>query len=166
MTKAKPAIGLIVLLVVVAGIVVWRTGGGGPDLHGPAAMVKAATVLEEEEGCPGEMDLQTSRIPVGPHGPPGTFFQTFGELPETGALASCSERIGGYIGWFRFAGAKAMDGALSRHPELTDDRQTCTHGRELLTASWVDSGTFDAEYCRRLGFAVVSSANEQSRAAG
>jgi hypothetical protein len=158
MTKTRLATGLAVLLVIAAGIVVWRTSIGGPDLHGPWAIVRAATELEHEEGCRGEMDLQTSRIPVGPHGPPGTFFQTFGELPESGALASCSESIGGYIGWFRFASAKAMDGALSRNPEMTADRQTCTRGRELLTASWVDVGTFDAEYCRRLGFAVLSSA--------
>jgi hypothetical protein len=159
MTKAKLVIGVIVILVVAAGIVVWRTSIGGPDLHGPSAMVRAATWLEEEEGCPGEMDLRTSRIPVGPHGPPGTFFETFGELPESGALASCSERIGGYIGWFRFASAEAMDGALDRHPEITEFRQTCTHGRELLTASWVDSRTFDSEYCRRIGFAVFPSAH-------
>jgi hypothetical protein len=100
----------------------------------------------------------TTLIPVGPHGPPGTFFQTFGELPESGALASCSERIGGYVGWFRFASAEAMDGALDRHPEMTELRQTCTHGRELLTASWVDSRTFDSEYCSRIGFAVFSPA--------
>ncbi|HEY0278126.1 MAG TPA: hypothetical protein VGC32_07645 [Solirubrobacterales bacterium] len=158
MTKAKLVIGVIVVLVVAAGIVVWRTSVGGPDFHGPSAMVQAATTLEEEEGCPGEMDLRTSRIPVGPHGPPGTFFETFGELPEAGALASCSERIGGYIGWFRFASAKAMDGAFSRNPEMTGDRQTCTRGRELLTALWVDIGTFDSEYCRPVGFAVLSPA--------
>jgi hypothetical protein len=157
MTKMRLAIGVTVFLAIAAGIVVWRTSRGGSDLHGPSAMVQAATWLEEEEGCPGEMDLRASRIPVGPHGPPGTFFETFGELPESGALASCSERIGGYIGWFRFASAEAMDGALNRHPEMTELRQTCTHGRELLTASWVDSRTFDSEYCRRIGFAVFSS---------
>jgi hypothetical protein len=158
MIKVKFAIGMIVVLVVAAGIVVWRTSQGGPDLHGPSAMVQAATWLGEEEGCSGEMKLQTSRIPVGPHGPPGTFFQTFGESPEAGALAACPEAIGGYIGWFRFTSAKAMDGALDRHPEMTELRQTCTHGRELLTASWVDSRTFDSEYCGRVGFAVFSSA--------
>ncbi|HJZ35959.1 MAG TPA: hypothetical protein VJ204_06765 [Solirubrobacterales bacterium] len=157
MTKVKLAISVILVLVVAVGIVVWRTSRGGHDFHGPSAIVQAATLLEEEEGCPGEMDLQMSRIPVGPHGPPGTFFQTFGELPESGALASCSERIGGYIGWFRFASAKAMDGALDRHPDMTERRQACTHGRELLTASWVDRRTFDSEYCHQVGFAVFSS---------
>jgi hypothetical protein len=156
-SKWKLAIGSAVLLVVVAGIVVWRTSGGS-DLHGPAAMVRAATLLEEEEGCAGEMKLEASRIPVGPHGPPGTFFEIFGGLPEAGALAACAERIGGYVGWFRFAGAKALDGALRRHPELTERRQTCTRGRELLTESWVGPRTFDADYCRPLGFAVVPSA--------
>jgi hypothetical protein len=157
MTKVKLVISVILVLAVAVGAVVWRTSRGGHDFHGPSAMVQAATWLEEEEGCRGEMDLQTSRIPVGPQGPPGTFFQTFGELPESGALASCSERIGGYIGWFRFASTEAMDGALDRHPEMTELRQTCTHGRELLTTSWIDSRTFDSEYCHRIGFAVFSS---------
>jgi hypothetical protein len=157
MTKVKLAISVIVVLVVAVGTVVWLSSRGGNDFHGPSAMVQAATWLEDEEGCPDEMELETSRIPVGPHGPPGTFFQVFGELPEAGALASCSERIGAYIGWFRFADAKAMAGALDRHPEMTADGETCTHGRELLTASWVDGKTFDSEYCRRIGFAVFSS---------
>jgi hypothetical protein len=155
MTKVKLAVSVIAVLVVAVGAVVWLSSRGGPDLHGPSAMVQAATRLEEEEGCPNEMKLEASRIPVGPHGPPGTFFQIFGELPEAGALASCSERIGAYVGWFRFADPKAMDGALSRHPEMTADGQTCTHGRELLTESWVGRKTFDAEYCRQLGFAVL-----------
>jgi hypothetical protein len=157
MTKVKLAISIIVALLVAVGIVAWRTNQGGHDFHGPSAMVQAAAWLEDEEGCSGEMDLQTSRIPVGPLGPLGTFFETFGELPEASALASCSERIGGYIGWFRFASAEAMNGALDRHPEMTERRQTCTHGRELLTASWVDSRTFDSEYCRQIGFAVFPS---------
>ena len=39
------------------------------------------------------------------------------------------------------------------------DGQTCTHGRELLTESWVGRKTFDADYCHRLGFAVLPSAH-------
>ena len=42
MTRTRLAIGLTVVLVIVAGIVVWRTSRGGDDFHGPSAMVQAA----------------------------------------------------------------------------------------------------------------------------
>ncbi|HEX4306875.1 MAG TPA: hypothetical protein VHZ54_12625 [Solirubrobacterales bacterium] len=155
MTKTRWLIsGSIAVIVIAAVAAVWVTKSDGSNLHGPQAMVKAAGWLSEEEGCPGEIELQTSRIPVGPDGPPGTFFETFGGVPEDGALASCGERIGAYIGWFRFADVKAMEGALGRHPEITEDQPTCTHGPELLLESWLGHEAFVAGYCRRLGFAV------------
>lgn len=158
MTKTRWLIsGSIAVVVMSAVVVVWATRNDGSNLHGPPAMMQAAEWLSEQEGCPGEIELQTSRIPVGPHGPPGTFFETFGDAPEAGALASCVERIGAYIGWFRFADFKAMEGALRGHAEITAHQPVCTHGRELLLESWVGRKAFVTGYCRRLGFAVHQS---------
>lgn len=156
MTKSRRLISgsLAAIAMVTVAVVVWVTESRGSNLHGPQAMVRAAGWLSEEEGCPGEMELQASQIPVGPGGPPGTFFEMFGDAPEAGALASCRERIGAYIGWFRFADVKAMEGSLRRHPEITADEPTCTHGAELLVDSWVGREAFVTGYCHRLGFAV------------
>jgi hypothetical protein len=110
--------------------------------------------LSGEGECPEGVDLEVSRIPVGPHGPPGTFFQKFGELPEAGALAACTGTLGGLIGWFRFPSVGAMDGALRRHPEITEHEPTCARGRELLIDSLLGYDKFFPEFCRQLDFEV------------
>jgi hypothetical protein len=108
----------------------------------------------DAEGECEELGIEASPIPVGPHGPPGTLFQMFGELPEVGALASCGG-LNGFVGWFRFSSARAMHAALSRHPELTEHEITCTHGTELLIDSLFGYPYSRVPgYCRKLGFLV------------
>jgi hypothetical protein len=156
MIRRRSAIGATIaaaIAAVVAAFIVWEANSG-LDLHGPAALVKVAGWLGEEGECFDGVELESSRIPVGPHGPPGTFFQTFGELPEAGALASCRETVDGFIGWFRFASAKDMLGALRRHPEITEHEMTCIDGRELLIDSLLSYDKFVSEDCRNLGFRV------------
>jgi hypothetical protein len=137
----------------IAALVLWLVLAGGSDRpDGPEAISKVAGWLGEAGECPEGVELQASRIPVGPHGPPGTFFQLFGELPEAGALASCTDTAGGFIGWFRFPTTDDMDYALRRHPEIAGHEPTCTRGRELLIDSLLGEDGFFPEFCRRLGF--------------
>jgi hypothetical protein len=69
-------------------------------------------------------------------------------------LADCGG-LNGFVGWFRFKSAQAMDGALRRHPELTEHEITCTRGSELVIDSLFGYpyGRVPG-YCRRLGFSV------------
>jgi hypothetical protein len=141
--------------VVIAAFVLWQVlRDGGDSSHAPEAISKMAGWLGEESECPEGVDLEASRIPVGPHGPPGTFFQIFGELPEVGALTACTGTASGFIGWFRFPSASAMEGALRRHPEMTKHEPTCTRGPELLIDSLLGYDKFFPEFCCRLGFEV------------
>jgi hypothetical protein len=141
--------------VVVAAAVVWLVSSGGDDpTEGkPAAIAQVGRWMEGSEECE-EFAIEASPIPVGPHGPPGTFFQLFGETPEAGALTGCGG-LNGFVGWFRFPDAKTMDAALARHPERTADEITCTRGSEMLIDSlFGHPAKLVPEYCRRLGFAV------------
>jgi hypothetical protein len=146
------ALGACALIV---AVVLWLTlhrGSDRPD--GPEAISKVAGWLEGESECPEGIEFEVSRIPVGPHGPPGTFFQRFGELPEVGGLTSCTGTASGFVGWFRFPSARAMQGALRRHPEITEHELTCTRGSELLVDSFLGYDKFVPEWCRDLDFAV------------
>jgi hypothetical protein len=87
---------LLLGALVIVAVVLWLTlhgGSDGPD--GPETISKVAGWLSGEGECPEGVDLEASRIPVGPHGPPGTLFREFGELPEAGALAACTGTLGG-----------------------------------------------------------------------
>jgi hypothetical protein len=142
-----------VAAVVVVALVLWLTlDHGGDTSHAPAAITKVADWMREEDECVS-VDVEASPIPVGANGPPGTFFEMFGELPEVGALAGC-EVASGFIGWFRFGSAAAMRAALRRHPELTSHELTCTKGDQLLIDSLLGYDKMVPEYCRRLGFEV------------
>lgn len=137
----------------IVAIVLWLVLSGGSDRpDGPGAISKVAGWLGEESECPEGVELEASRIPVGPHGPPGTYFQIFGELPEAGALTSCTDTASGFIGWFRFRSTSDMEGALRRHPEITMHEPICTRGRELLIDSLLGNDRFFPEICRRLDF--------------
>ncbi len=146
----------------VVAIVLWVVLSGGSDRpDGPEAISKVAGWLREESECPEGVELAASRIPVGPHGPPGTFFQIFGELPEAGALTSCTDTASGFIGWFRFRDVPDMEGALRRHPGITKHEPTCTRGRELLIDSLLGNDRFFPEFCRRIDFEVHPPASAQ-----
>jgi hypothetical protein len=152
----------VVAAVVVVAVVLWRVLDGGSDRPaGPEAISKVAGWLDESGECPEGIDFEVSKIPVGPHGPPGTFFQLFGRLPEAGALTACTNTLGGFVGWFRFPSAKAMEGALRRHPEIAEAELTCTRGSELLIDSILGNDKFVPEDCRRLGFKVHPAVVEQ-----
>jgi hypothetical protein len=69
-------------------------------------------------------------------------------------LTACTGTLGGFIGWFRFPSVETMDGALRRHPEITEHEPICTRGRELLIDSLLGYDRFFPEFCRRLGFEV------------
>jgi hypothetical protein len=142
--------------VIVIAVIAWSVLRGGDEdasPNAPAVISQVASWMGAESGCE-ELEVEASPIPVGPHGPPGTFFQMFGELPEVGALSDCGA-LNGFVGWFRFKTARAMDGALRRHPELTKHEIACTHGSELVIDSLF--GYLYSRvpgYCRQLGFSV------------
>ena len=143
------------VLVVAAAVLLWHALDRGSDTpDGPEAIAKVAGWLRDGGECPDGIDFEVSRIPVGLHGPPGTFFQIFGELPEVGALTACTDAASGFIGWFRFPSAEAMDGALRRHPEITRNELTCTAGAELVIDSLLGYDKFVPGWCRKLGFTV------------
>jgi hypothetical protein len=153
-----PRLALALALGIAIAIVLWLLFSGGSDRpDGPEAISKVAGWLREDTECPEGVELEVSRIPVGPHGPPGTFFQLFGELPEAGALTSCTDTIGGFIGWFRFPNAADLKGAMRRHSEIAWAESTCTRGRELLIDALLGNDRFFPEYCRRLDFELHPS---------
>jgi hypothetical protein len=46
-----------------------------------------------------------------------------------------------------------MDGALGRHPEISEHEPTCTRGRErLIDDSLAGYDKFFPKFCQRLGF--------------
>jgi hypothetical protein len=141
--------------VVAVAVAVWLASRGGddPTVGKPAAIAQVGRWMEAGGECE-EFAIEASPIPVGPHGPPGTFFQIFGEQPEVGALTGCGG-LNGFVGWFRFPDARTMDAALGRHPELTAHEITCTRGSELLIDSLFGyPEKLIPGYCRRLGFEV------------
>jgi hypothetical protein len=70
----------------VVAVVAWLVLRGGDEDQFPGAptvISQMASWMGDESGCE-ELEVEASPVPIGPHGPPGTLFQMFGELPEVG----------------------------------------------------------------------------------
>jgi hypothetical protein len=142
----------VIVVVAIAWLLLRDNDSPGHDL--PPVISQVGDWMRHEGEC-DEFTIEASPIPVGPHGPPGTFFQLYGEIPTLGALASCGGGINGFVGWFRFPSPKTLRLTTTRLPGLTAGELTCTRGPELLIDSLFGStNPRFATLCRELNFTV------------
>jgi hypothetical protein len=142
----------IVIAIVGLGALSLTGCGGGAHRGGRPPTVKKLIdwLGSSSGGC--TVGVDEARAPSDGDKTPWPIEPFHGEA-SVGASIECETWLSGWISYYEFPSAPALQAALQEHARLRGTHLYCAKGRELVINELVGYDN-TADFCRRLGFSI------------